>query len=1062
MVEPIISTRISAPPQARSFTIRRLRLLTKLRKALLGRVTVVSAPAGYGKTTLLADFVASVEVPVAWYSAEPHENEPHKLLDGLLAAIQRCFPTFGINLRSRLSFGGLGADPEPMALAFSKTLAESIDDYLLLVVDDYHVVEESPGGSRFFESLLSELPDNLHVILSTRSWPSLKPLSRMAVNRDCFSLGKSELALTAEEIEELLTRGFGVAVAAELSQEVLALTEGWPAAVVMLGARLQRGGGKSVVGVSPGTEFFEYLNREILDSEPKEVANFLIRTSFLDELTPEICDEVLGFRNSAEMLRRLERSNVLLTPLESDPPAWRYHALLRQFLETEFHYNDPAGWTEAHHRVAAFYADKRQWSEAVRYLGRVSAWEAIVDLLKQIGPGLIPEGRWQTLAECLDVLPRENLAREPVMALTRAKLAYLLGDADTALSLVAQIRSNLGGDQTPELAEALTTRGAALTLKGEYSEAIRSCREALRLLKGKPREHRRADAECYLGIALLMKGDHARSVRHLQAALRYYNRSADKYGGAACHSQLAIAFWQQGHLDEAIYHLEAAKDTWTKLGNESQLVRVLNNLGVAYHWRGDWRSARTFLDQALSLSRRIGIKSTEGFALQSLGDLERDLGNYGRASSHYKGGIEIARDLGDGLLLIGCQTGQADIHRLRGDLESAEIDAKQALLEAMRHENPHEMAMCLALIGQIQREKGQTEEGIKVATEASTLYLDVGAKRDAARTLFQLAAALFALRKRAKAMETLEHVAELATELGYDHFLLSEASREVSLIEYAGSKGISGGYFSKLLARLVQSSGRPARRRRGGGKNPWPVISVRSLGEMSVIANGVQVTDARWQTAKSKEMFLFFLHEDRPLTKECVVTALWPDLPPAKARSYFHAHLHLLRRATYSECVLQRGSTYFLNPDGHFWFDAKEFLAKTDAASSPDLSGQNTEALEQAIKLYQGPFAPDFYSDWIGRIRVAFEDRYLAALSILVKERIHRGDREAACQFAEQIISINPYDGDIWRILIATRASQGMKGLAFRLYRRCCDIFRTELESEPPDDIAVLMNGLAA
>ncbi len=400
------------------------------------------------------------------------------------------------------------------------------------------------------------------------------------------------------------------------------------------------------------------------------------------------------------------------------------------------------------------------------------------------------------------------------------------------------------------------------------------------------------------------------------------------------------------------------------------------------------------------------------------------------------------------------------IHRLRGDLDAAEAHGRQALLGAMRHENPQEMAMCLALIGQIQREKGETEEGIRMATEASTLYLDVGAKRDAARTLFQLAAALFALRKRSKAMEVLAQVAELIAELGYDHFLLSEATRAVALVEYAATKGISGGYFAKLLSRLVQSSGRPMRRRKGDEKNPWPVISVRALGELSVIANGVQITDARWQTTKSKEMFLLFLYENRPLTKERVVTTLWPDLAPDKARSYFHAHLHLLRRATYSECILQRGSTYFLNQDGHFWLDAKEFIAKTEAASGLDVRAHRIKTLEQAVKLYQGPFAPDVYSDWGGEIRVALEDRYLAALSTLVRSNILRGQREAACQFAEKVLAINPYDGDTWRILIEATSSQGMNGLALRLFRRCCDIFRTELMSEPPHEVVVLVNSL--
>lgn len=1037
--------------------VRRQRLLNSLGQGLLNRFTIVLAPAGYGKTTALAEFARSLKFPVAWASLDPGDRDVRALLRLLVQSVRQTHPAVGRRLLDRLhGDGAFGLDHREAAVALLGEL-ESVPDYLVLIVDDFHAVAGSTTITSFFERVVAELPANLHLIVASRSWPLIPSLRRMIANQMGTVVTARNLAFSMAETTELLDQ-FGLRVGPEAVKRLVALTDGWPAAVVMLAGQVNQLDTASW-DVSGREDLFRYIADEILAKLPEDLQEFSLATSILDEIDPDVCNELLGRSDSSEILERLLDLNLPLARLEGEHPVYRYHSLVQDFLRRKARYGDRKARRRLHEDAATVYARKRQWNRSVHHWSQIEHWDVIAAIIDEIGEATLASGQWRELASWIDVLPREVVAERARLGLLRAKAAYLLQDPDTCLRLVADLKKRLKQSDVELLAQSHALRGAALTLKGQYDQAIRSCEEALRLVEAQAGcENVEADALKNFAIALGMRGNYIEAIERCEAALVRYSSIGNADEEGTCHLQLGVAHWHLSRLDETIYHLQTAVDIFSRLGRRHLAVRALNNLGVAFHWQGNLIQAKKTLKRAINLSRRIGVKSTEGYALVSLADVQRDLSNYRESADLYDAGLAIARSLGDGLLTLSTQVGLAEVYRHRGDLERCEELAKQALLEAQRHGNPREIALCLSTLAVVHKDGGDLEVSLSNSTRAAELFADVGAKFDTARALFSVASALYALRRRTQSLRVLERVAELVKELGDDHFLMADAARDPALVEYAAAKKIGSGVFARVFRRVVHRGG-PSRHSQRPGKQ-LPMVSVRSLGHFEAFLNGVRVHDVTWQTSKAKEMFLYILLNNRRVHKDALTAALWPDIEPAKVNSAFHGTLHRLRKATYGAMIVYRGGWYELNRAGSFWSDVEEFRSKI--ASATQLGPGATEMLNDAITLYRGALVPAWYSEWLAPVRVELEDLYLKALSTLMSEATLRNDYQASISLAERILQINAYDVDAWRVLIQTRLTQHEPGPALRLYRRCKDVFRTELQMEIPEDITALTDELIA
>ena len=1017
----------------------RPQLTDSLKKGLAGRATLLVAPAGYGKTSVVSAFAGSVDVPVIWCIFKPKDSGVRPFARRILQAVE--MDVCGANSETPETASVDVKPRQQLRAALAELATASTSKYCVLVLEDYHYVATSDEVNELTSELLEELPSEIHLIITSRVCPEIRQLPKMITQQQVSVLDASDLAFSSEEVAAFLRLTTGSSPSDEQVRELFDATRGWPACVALLGTHQIPY--SAIDQESSG--LYAYFAGEILKCLPSQVARFMLQTSVLPLITAGLGDELQKRSDSAAFIAQL-RTGRLLQPSPDRRGAYEYHPLMREFLLAHLRADSPVRYEELHINAADLFRQHGSLDESVELLTAVEAWSRLAELLEEVSPDLLNRGAWDMLCQWLDRLPHDLLVARERLVLLRSKLAYLQGEPSRALQLLAAREEIL---QSPQ---GIIAKALALSLQGQNRQSIRLARQGLDLARKASDTDTVAEAQLCLGVTQAVKASYPSAQKSLRAALRHFLGKGDLYGQSMCYIHLAGIYHFQGRVDEEIASLEAGARIWRKLGNSERLARALNNLGVSHHKRGNHESALTAFTDCLQLAQRLEIAIEEAYCLVGLADLLRDESNLGRAERLYERGIALAKELGERVLYVYALAGQADLKRLEGVLDDAEAIAKQALIEAVDHNNPQEEGICLTVLGSIYRDLGKLQDGIAVLERACRLLQEAECKIEVAKARFLLASTLFRLRQRSRPMKYLEEVVEIIHTVGHDRFILPLVRDDPPLIQYAVAKRRSGYPFSQWLARVAAHVHRA---QRGADLSErTPEVEVRGLGDLVVLVNGMPISDLAWQTTKAKEMFLYLVVNRGPALKEEIVEALWPDLPSPKSSSYFHSNLHRMRQALYHDCVLHDGPRYLLNPEGVFRSDVIDFLDRVESCRGKRTS---LKELRRAVSLYSGSFTSEVYSDWAVALQRQLEDQYLWVLDRLLEHTMRSGEHAEVATLCEKILEVDPFHEFAWKELIHYHQSSGHLGVALRLYRECTDVFVRELGTEVPGDIARLM-----
>ncbi|HWI63172.1 MAG TPA: hypothetical protein VNT75_15120, partial [Symbiobacteriaceae bacterium] len=363
-------TKYTLPPE-RPGLVARERLLNRLLAGLNGRLTLIAAPPGFGKSTLAAEFARRAGRPAAWLGLEASDNEPSRFGAYLAAAVAKA----GVSLQSEL----------PLEELMGLLVNAAVETPLVLVLDDYQVIE-TPEIHAAVGLFLERMPSNLHLVIATRSRPPL-PLARLKARGDMTELNASDLRFTADEAARLLGR-------APLADLIYQRTEGWVTGMQL--ALLSSDPAAALSGYNP--DLLEYLVDEVIRRQPPAVQTFLLRTAVLGRLTGPLCDALTGQTEGARTLQALERANLFLFPLDPERRWFRYHQLFREFLLARLREETgEAGVAGQHRRAAEWHRAEGQFTEAVDHLLDAGDFDRAADWMEEAAP----ERRW------LDRLPPE-------------------------------------------------------------------------------------------------------------------------------------------------------------------------------------------------------------------------------------------------------------------------------------------------------------------------------------------------------------------------------------------------------------------------------------------------------------------------------------------------------------------------------------------------------------------------------------------------------------------------------------------------------------------------------
>lgn len=412
----LLTTRLHIP-QVAHHLVSRTALIEKINQQLHHKIILVSAPAGYGKSTLLGQWAAQTTWPVAWLSLDKNDSDPTLFLTSFVAALQTLHPDLGQRVLSMLA-APQAPDIESLMIGLLNELNALSADFVL-VLDDYHLTG-APPIHKAMARLLDHLPPAMHLVLLTRTVPPL-PLARLRARGRLWELHAADLNFGTKAATAFLNESMALDLAPEEVAALVARTEGWIAGLQLAALALRRSADRQRFIASFSGEhryIWDYLAEEVFQRQDEQVQRFLLQTAVLTRLNADLCDAVTERKDGRVRLMQLEQANLFLIPLDDERRWYRYHPLFSEFLRRRLEHTHPEQLSVCHRRAAAWYRQADHVEEALHHLRAVDDQEEMADLLEQHMPHMWQSAQMATVRRWLHILPEALISTRPYLALS--------------------------------------------------------------------------------------------------------------------------------------------------------------------------------------------------------------------------------------------------------------------------------------------------------------------------------------------------------------------------------------------------------------------------------------------------------------------------------------------------------------------------------------------------------------------------------------------------------------------------------------------------------------------
>jgi ATP/maltotriose-dependent transcriptional regulator MalT len=602
--QPLVETKLSFP-RLRKEHLERRSLLELLEDLSHRKLTVVAAPTGYGKTTVLAGWAHTARQRVAWVTLDAGDNDPARLLGYVITALGRSAPAIG-----RGALRALASDADPLRSSVPRLLNDvgRLDDPVVLVLDDYHAIEEQRCHDAV-GLILDQAPDQLRIVLSTRADPPL-PVGRLRARGELGEIRASRLRFSRREAEQLLNESLALALDTKSVERLEQRTEGWPAGLYLAGLSLQgREEPRAFVDAFAGSNrhVVDYLGTEVLAAHPDGLRAFLIRTSILSSLSAPLCDAVLEDTGSGIRLAELGRSNLFLLPLDGKGEWYRCHRIFRELLRFELGQESPEAVPVLHARAAAWYEAAGHVGEAVEHALLTGDAQLGADVLARAWRPLYQFGQLATLHRLLSELPRDVVDRSAPLGFIAAMLDGGTGAPEAIFEerLARVEESGWDGpfpDTTPSLEVAVAFARAVFV----YGDVRRSLTAAELVIQAAGDDFILGPAaRIARGRALYLLGDldAAREAFPSFDRETAHERPTMSVFAPALRSLIEL---EDGKPELALALASAAVELAEELGlSELPLLSIAHTaLGSAFAARGELSEAGSLLERGAELSSR--------------------------------------------------------------------------------------------------------------------------------------------------------------------------------------------------------------------------------------------------------------------------------------------------------------------------------------------------------------------------------------------------------------------------------------------------------------------------
>ena len=624
--DPLIRTKIRLP-STRLSLVPRARLQEQFVQGVQGPLTLVIAPAGFGKTTLVASCILGCGIPVAWLSLDKHDNEEARFLNYVVAALQEADHTIGAEATQLLA--GMKQAPSETVLTSLINDLDVADGEIVLVLDDYQFISNQ-AVHEDVAFLLEHCPTTLHLVISTRSDPPL-PLARLRARGQTVELRAADLRFTEPEAAQFLNNVMGLRLDTQSVAVLEERTEGWIAGLQM--AALSMRDREDVPGFIKGFSgtnryILDYLVEEVLASQSPEIQHFLLYTSILERLTAPLCDVVLANderlksegddrsarsksllrQPSASILENVERANLFLVPLDDERIWYRYHHLFADLLRTQLHRSlGTQGVAQLHIRASEWHGQNGSVLEAIHHASMASDEERVERFIEQNYMELVRHGEQSGLRFWTGKLSKDVVYRRPWLCIYEAYSHSWFGELDEADELLEaaerRIRSEISVPDTPSMLAHLTyIRSRVIAMRGDIDRAIELCRAARESVPA-GNLALQLDILITLGYEYFQKGDSANASQILNEAIRFGRAHRAIINTVGSYCTLARLYAVQGRLIKSYETYRIAAQFLSEAGGQHFGASALVEVGIAdvLCERNDLEAALTHMNQGLAL-----------------------------------------------------------------------------------------------------------------------------------------------------------------------------------------------------------------------------------------------------------------------------------------------------------------------------------------------------------------------------------------------------------------------------------------------------------------------------
>jgi LuxR family maltose regulon positive regulatory protein len=1028
------------PPDFEDNKVHRERLVDTIHANIPRKLIVIAAPAGYGKTTLLADFSKYTELPVCWIRLTEADRDVIRLSTVLAYSLRRRFRRLHDDIDiERLS----GSSPEALARAFIDVIDAKVSETFVITLDDVHLINRSKPAMAFLDAFLENQPEQVTMIAAGREVIEVS-LAKLMAESDLTGLGPHDLTFTNPEIISLTEARSGIKLTDEDAERLRENTRGWVTGV-LLSTELA---GKNIGAIMPDTRpmVYEYLASVILNRQPDDLRRFMLDTSVFPVMTVEGCNYLLKHEDSQQLLSRVVRRGTFITATQEEPRTYEYHPQFRQFLLETLAGSDNKRFRALHVRAADYLAEHDSAEYAVGLYCKAGATRKAASLADRRAQEMYRTGRWVTLKSWSQVLHDAN-AEAPRVYLYLAAYYTDQGNIALAEDALSQAEGIMKPSTSKKVrAYASIVKGHVFLRRDKISDAFTEAVNAERLLGRQGSRLLKAACLRLKSLLYSAQGELDVAEEHAIEAVNLLDRTDEKHNLASALVDLSNIQSTLGKFHEAHSCALRSHEIMQEIGGPLWLAFSTNNLAYDAHQQGQYEDALELYTEALKNARRAASPAREATILFGQADLFSDLDLALQAAELYGEGLNLAIQIDNiDLIRYGCIR-TSMLHRRRGGSGLAHEWMKRAMALDEGDTYPPMLRIQLACLEAAVKPKQAMESLQQLIKEVANLDAEA-----VTYIRYYLARAALHAYELEAAQDELHEALEWAGGKGAEQVIAGELAFDPDFREFArrriGGHPVLSSVVHRIDAmRAISEHYQEISEDAGQGER----IGFYALGKSEIYHQERLLTDLK----PLAKVVLFFLVDRQRVDRDVLLETFWLHHPPGRKVANLHTAIYSLRRELGKEAILHEGMLYSLNPDLSMEYDVARFeRAASVAEGLPPGDPRRMFALTEAINSYGGRFLPDIGSDWVIERRRALEMKYLDLLAAHAEEALVRDQPLRAVNTLRQALQIDPYRDDTNIYFLEALGRLGRRSEIITHYQRYIRLLADELGLDPPEAV---------